>query len=166
LNTLIFFIRIYSESTYSSILHTKNSNWDKTFTISKQKHFTKQIISHGTVRLNHDTENAKRRWKTEIDKDCSYFGSIEPNQIERIEIERRVRTVENRPCSKLSRSEAWDNNAGEFGIIEFGALAGISSGDGEKCEEDGEEEKRFVRHWSRDRNYGKKKKESVRLNIG
>lgn len=82
---------------------------------------------------------------------ATYFGSVEPNQIERIEIERRVRTIKNRPSSKLSRREARDYNTGKLGVIEFGGFAGITSGNGEKREENGEAEKRFVRHYGSDR---------------
>ncbi|MCI91663.1 hypothetical protein A2U01_0112957, partial [Trifolium medium] len=41
--------------------------------------------------------------------------------------------------------------AGEFGVVEFGGFAGISSGNGEKRKENGEEEKRFVRHCGSER---------------
>lgn len=74
----------------------------------------------------------------------TYFGGVEPDQIERVEIERRVRTVKNRPCSKLSRREAWDYNARELRVVQLGAITGggdCSAGD---SEEDEQAEQRFV----------------------
>lgn len=64
----------------------------------------------------------------------TYFGCVEPDQIERVEIERRVGTVKNGPCSELSGSEAGDYNAGELGIVE------LSAGGGGGGSDDGEEE--------------------------
>lgn len=68
----------------------------------------------------HTIQHKNTTWTNEyIEKQRSttYFGGVEPDQIERIEIKRRVRTVKNRPSSELSRCEAWDDNAGEFGIV-------------------------------------------------
>jgi len=66
----------------------------------------------------------------------TYFGCVEPDQIERVEIERRVGTVKNGPCSELSGSEAGDYNAGELGVVELSAGGGCGSGDGDNGEED------------------------------
>lgn len=66
------------------------------------------------------------------------FGCVEPDQIERVEIERRERTVENGPCSELSGGEAGDYNAGEFGIVELGVFVGGGSGSGD--DDGGDEE--------------------------
>lgn len=66
----------------------------------------------------------------------TYFGCVEPDQVERVEIERRVRTVENGPCSELSGCEARDYNAGELRVVELGAVFVGSSGFGEHGEEE------------------------------
>lgn len=58
----------------------------------------------------------------------TYFGGVQPYQIERVEIERRVWTVKNRPCSELSGGEAGDDNAGELRVVEVRRCS--ASGDG------------------------------------
>lgn len=54
------------------------------------------------------------RW-ADVLGDSNYFGGVEPDQIERIEIQRRVRTVKYWPGSKLSGSEARDDNTRQLG---------------------------------------------------
>lgn len=52
-----------------------------------------------------------------------YLGGVKPDQIERVEIERRVRTVEDRPCSELRRRESRYDNPRELRVV-AGKLAG------------------------------------------
>ena len=74
-------------------------------------------------------------------KERTYFGGVEPDQIERIEIERRERTVENGPSSELSGGEAGDNYAGEFGIVAAEGSAVVGGGHRRKSGDgDGEEQ--------------------------
>ena len=49
---------------------------------------------------------------------------VEPDQIEGIEIERRVRAVEDGPGSKLRRSKAGDYDAGELRVVAGGSVKG------------------------------------------
>lgn len=58
-----------------------------------------------------------------------YLGSVEPDQIERVEIERRIRAVQDWPRSELGGSEAGDYNPGQLGVVS-GGLGVFSVGDG------------------------------------
>lgn len=68
----------------------------------------------------------------------TYFGCVEPDQIERVEIKRRIRTVKNGPCSELSGSETRDYNARELGVVKLSAGGG-GSGHGDKGKEEKQE---------------------------
>lgn len=46
-----------------------------------------------------------------------YFGGVEPDQVEWVEVERRVRAVEDGPSAELRGSEAWDYDTGEFRVV-------------------------------------------------
>lgn len=46
-----------------------------------------------------------------------YFGGVEPDQVEWVEVERRVRAVEDGPSAELRGSEAWDYDTGEFWVV-------------------------------------------------
>ena len=87
-----------------------------------------------------------RRKTNETEREREYFGSVEPNQIERVEIEGRVRAVEDGPRSELSGREAWDYNAGELRVVELRAVAVASlSGSGDGDGDDGENGEEDVR---------------------
>lgn len=77
-----------------------------------------------------------KKHENENERDM-YFGCVEPDQIERVEIEGRVRTVKNGPCSELSGSEARDYNAGELGVVKLNTGRG-GSGDGKNGKEEKE----------------------------
>lgn len=62
----------------------------------------------------------------------AYFGGVEPDQIERVEIERRVRAIEDGPGAELSGGQAGDDDAGELGVV---AAPVVASGSMEEEEE-------------------------------
>lgn len=47
----------------------------------------------------------------------TYFGGVEPDQIERVEIERRVRAIEDGPRAQLRGGQAGDYDAGELRVV-------------------------------------------------
>ena len=57
-----------------------------------------------------EAREEKRRGET-------YFGGVEPDQIERVEIERRVRAIEDGPRAKLRGGQAGDYDAGELRVV-------------------------------------------------
>lgn len=46
-----------------------------------------------------------------------YFGGVEPDQVEWVEVERGVRAVEDGPSAELRGSKAWDYDTGEFRVV-------------------------------------------------
>ena len=66
---------------------------------------------------------SKTKWK-EGEEAC--LGCVKPDQIERVEIERRIRTVENGPGTELSGSKARYDDAGKLGVV----AVEIAGGDG------------------------------------
>lgn len=70
-----------------------------------------------------ENTNQRRKWK-EHEEAC--LGGVEPNQIERVEIERRIRTVEDGPGTELSGSKARYDDAGKLGVV----AREIAGGDG------------------------------------
>jgi hypothetical protein len=46
-----------------------------------------------------------------------YFGGVEPDQVERVEVERRVRAVQDGPGAELGGGEAWDYDSGQFRVV-------------------------------------------------
>lgn len=96
-----------------------------------------------------ENTNQRRKWK-EHEEAC--LGGVEPNQIERVEIERRVRTVEDGPGTELSGSKARYDDAGKLGVV-AGEIAG---GDGawvesSMDEKEKEEERDWLSHWQLER---------------
>lgn len=74
-----------------------------------------------TIIRNADKTLIMRKSKAEPSKEKrieeTYFGAVEPDQIERVEIERRVRAVEDRPSAKLRGGQARDYDSRELGIV-------------------------------------------------
>lgn len=57
------------------------------------------------------------RGREEKRREETYFGGVEPDQIERVEIERRVRAIEDGPRAKLRGGQAGDYDAGELRVV-------------------------------------------------
>lgn len=71
------------------------------------------------------------RW-ADVLVESNYFGGVKPDQIERIEIQRRERTVKYWPDSKPSGSEAWDDNPRQLGWMSGEVAATAVAIDGAK----------------------------------
>lgn len=69
-----------------------------------------------------------------ITKRVAYFGGVEPDQVEGVEVERRVGTVEDGPGAELRGGEARDYDARELRVI----AAEVSSDGGRALEEEEE----------------------------
>ena len=73
-----------------------------------------------------------------------YFSGVEPDQVEWVEVERRVRAVEDGPSAELCGSEAWDYDTGEFRVVagEVSAVDGwavLVHGDESEKEDDNQD---------------------------
>ena len=73
-----------------------------------------------------------------------YFSGVEPDQVEWVEVERRVRAVEDGPSAELCGSEAWDYDTGKFRVVagEVSAVDGwaeLVHGDESEKEDDNQD---------------------------
>ena len=77
-----------------------------------------------------------------------YFGGVEPDQIERVEIEGRERAVKDRPRSQLRGRESRDDNPRQLRVV----AGKIAAGHDWASREDGGEEEEEAQgacldHW-------------------
>lgn len=65
----------------------------------------------------------------------TYFRGVEPDQVERVEVERGIGAVEDGPGAELGGGEA-----GDYDARELGGVAGELTGAGDRALEEDEEE--------------------------
>lgn len=81
--------------------------------------------------------------------DNAYFGGVEPDQIEGIEIEGRERAIKEGPGPELCGSETGNNDAGELRVVagKLFATEVLVTDDGNSEEEKKGGEEAKPRHW-------------------
>lgn len=91
--------------------------------------------------------NSKKKRKTKNPKDISgaYFGSVEPDQVEGVEVERGVGAIEDGPRAELRGGEARDDDPGELRVVAR-HLAGAAGEGAEKEESPSETSRAGRRH--------------------